>query len=208
MSILSDREIKDRCIPEAGELLYGAPMISPYSEESVRYITDIPHGDRKVLSFGQSSYGYDVRLDNEFKIFSNINSGIIDPKRLDPETLVDGKLKVDEYGDKYVILPPHSYLLGKTMEYFNVPRDIMIVCLGKSSYARAGIIVNVTPIEPGFEGNVVIEISNSTPLPAKIYSEEGISQFLFFQGNAECETSYADRDGKYMNQTSIQLPFA
>ncbi len=184
-----------------------APMITPFESKLVRAIEDDGSDvARKVISFGVSSYGYDVRLAEEFKIFTNANGGIIDPKRFDEETLLqDGVIRTDQYGDRYVILPPNSYLLGRTVEYFDIPRDTMVVCLGKSTYARAGAIVNVTPIEAGFKGNVVIEIGNSTTLPLKIYVGEGCAQFLFFKGNAPCLTSYADRGGKYMGQSGITL---
>ncbi len=191
------------------------PMISPYNGQSVRSITiggddiDGPLASafvRKVLSYGSTSYGYDVSLGEEFKIFTNVHGGIIDPKKLDAaRCLVDGTIRLDEEGAKYVILPPNSYLLGVTVEYFRMPRDVVAICLGKSTYARAGAIVNVTPIEPGFEGNVVIEIANSTSLPMKVYANEGISQFCFFQGTEACEVSYADRGGKYQGQTGVQL---
>ena len=175
------------------------PMIEPFVRECVRQVED-----SKVISYGVSSFGYDVRLAAEFKIFTNANGGVIDPKRLDESAvLIDGIVRTDEWGDRYVILPPNSYLLGRTMEYFIIPRNIMVVCLGKSTYARSGAIVNVTPIEAEFEGNVVIEISNSTTLPMKVYVGEGVSQFLFLQGNEPCMVSYKDRGGKYQGQTGI-----
>ena len=167
---------------------------------------ELYHAPERVISYGNSSYGYDVRLSEEFKLFTNINSAVIDPKRFDEKCLIDAELKVDPNGDKYVILPPNSYLLGRTVEYFRIPRNVTVVAVGKSTYARAGAIVNVTPIEAEFEGNVVIEISNSTNLPLKIYANEGISQFLFFQSDEDCETSYADRDGKYQGQTGVVVP--
>jgi len=183
------------------------PMISPYLPFLVRERTGGEGSpETKAISYGVSSYGYDVRLAEEFKIFTNINSAVIDPKRFNDKCLIDGEVHSDEYGDKYVILPPNSYLLGRTIEYFNIPRDVMVVCLGKSTYARAGAIVNVTPIEAGFEGHVVIEVSNSTNLPLKIYANEGIAQFLFFQSDEPCVTSYADRGGKYQGQTGIVVP--
>lgn len=154
---------------------------------------------RKIISFGLSSFGYDVRLDRKFKIFTNINSALIDPLNFDEKCLVDFE------GD-YVIVPPNSYVLGNTVESFNIPNDIQVICVGKSTYARAGVIINVTPIEAGFSGQVVIEISNSTPLPVKVYANMGIAQFLFLQGDSPCEVSYADRNGKYQNQTGITLP--
>lgn len=165
-------------------------------------ITEIP-----IISRGLTSYGYDVSLAPKFKVFSNINSAVIDPKRIDPECFVDIEAKIDPItGESYVLMPPNSYLLGSTVETFNIPRDVMVICVGKSTYARSGGIVNVTPIEPGFRGNVVIEISNSTNLPARVYANEGIAQFMFFQGNEPCETSYADRAGKYQDQTGLTLP--
>lgn len=191
------------------------PMITPYVDESVRSVDlgtkvvesfVVPIPPRKVLSFGTSSFGYDVRLAEAFKIFSNINAGVIDPKKLDELCLMDAAIKEDLDGSKYVLLPPNSYLLGHTVETFDIPRDVMVVCVGKSTYARAGAIVNVTPIEPGFQGTVVIEISNSTNLPLKIYANEGIAQFLFFQGSEACQVSYADRDGKYQGQLGVTLP--
>lgn len=160
---------------------------------------------KKIISYGTSSMGYDVRLAEDFRIFSNVNSSTSDPKKLDERCLVPGVVRTDEDGSKYVLLPPNSYLLGHTIEYFRIPRDIMVIALGKSTYARAGAIINVTPIEPGFEGTVVIEVSNSTTVPLKIYANEGISQFVFFRGDA-CEVSYADRSGKYQKQQGIVLP--
>ena len=169
---------------------------------------DISHITRnKIVSKGLTSYGYDVSLSDDVKLFTNINSATIDPKRFnEEESLVDATVKTDPRdGSRYVILPPNSYLLGVTQEYFRIPRNVMVICLGKSTYARCGAIVNATPIEPGFKGNVVIEVSNSTPSPMRIYVNEGIAQFLFFEGS-ECEISYADRGGKYMNQTGVTLP--
>jgi dCTP deaminase len=189
--VMTDRVLKEE--------LEWEPMITPFEAKLVRQVEE-----KKVISYGVSSYGYDVTLAEEFKIFTNANGGIIDPKRFDEDLLlIDGTVRTDEWGDRYVILPPNSYLLGRTNEYFIIPRDVMVVCLGKSTYARTGAIVNVTPIEADFRGNVVIEISNSTTLPMKIYANEGISQFLFFKGNAPCRVSYADRGGKYQNQTGI-----
>lgn len=197
MSILADFEIITECTNK------DKGMITPFIPEQIR----VNDANQKIISKGVSSYGYDVSLSEEFKIFTNINSSIIDPKRFDEQKcLTDATLQYDEEtGDKYVILPPNSYLLGRTNEYFHIPRDITVICLGKSTYARVGAIVNVTPIEAGFEGHVVIEISNSTNLPLKVYANEGISQFLFFRGDKECTVSYADRCGKYMGQTGITL---
>jgi len=198
------------------------PMISPFVSGQVKsimgsytkpmsdglggiHMVTIPSGpERKLLSYGVSSFGYDVRLSDEIKIFSNINSAIVDPKRFDEACLIDATPRIDEDGAKFVILPPNSYMLGRTEEYFDIPRDILVICLGKSTYARAGVIINVTPIEPGFKGNVVLEASNSTSLPVKIYLNEGFSQFVFHRGNP-CKVSYGDRGGKYQSQRGITL---
>ena len=165
-------------------------MIEPFEEKQVR---------NGAISYGVSSYGYDIRVADEFKIFTNVYSAVVDPKNFDPKSMVDYK------GDVCVI-PPNSFALARTVEYFRVPRDVLVICLGKSTYARCGIIVNVTPLEPGWEGHVTLEFSNTTPLPAKIYANEGACQFLFLQGNEPCETSYADRAGKYMGQRGVTLP--
>ena len=152
-----------------------------------------------IVSYGLSSYGYDIRVADEFKIFTNINNTVIDPKSFDPRSFVDIKADV-------CIVPPNSFALARTIEYFRIPRDVLTVCLGKSTYARCGIIVNVTPFEPEWEGFVTLEISNTTPLPAKIYANEGIAQVLFFQSDEVCERSYADKKGKYQAQTGVTLP--
>jgi len=165
-------------------------MIEPFEPGQVRNGT---------ISYGVSSYGYDIRVADEFKIFTNIYSTIVDPKDFDPKSMVDFK------GDVCVI-PPNSFALARTVEYFRIPRGVLTVCLGKSTYARCGIIVNVTPFEPEWEGYVTLEISNTTPLPAKIYANEGIAQVLFFEADEECEVSYADKKGKYQKQQSIELP--
>ncbi len=165
-------------------------MIEPFVDGQVR---------QGVISYGLSSYGYDVRVTNEFKIFTNVHSAIVDPKHFVPESFVDFK------GD-VCIIPPNSFVLTRTLEYFRIPRNVLTICLGKSTYARCGLIVNVTPFEPGWEGYVTLEISNTTPLPAKIYAYEGISQVLFFEGDEQCDTTYADRKGKYQNQQTIVLP--
>jgi dCTP deaminase len=165
-------------------------MISPFVESQVR---------NGVVSYGVSSYGYDIRVADEFKIFTNVHSAIVDPKNFDPKSMVDFK------GDICVI-PPNSFALARTIEYFKIPRSVLTICLGKSTYARCGIIVNVTPFEPEWEGFVTLEISNTTPLPARIYANEGIAQVLFFQADEECNISYADKKGKYQNQQSIILP--
>lgn len=165
-------------------------MIEPFTDSQVR---------NGVISFGVSSYGYDIRVADEFKIFTNVYSAIVDPKYFDPKSMVDFK------GDVCVI-PPNSFALARTVEYFRIPRNVLTVCLGKSTYARCGIIVNVTPFEPEWEGFVTLEISNTTPLPAKIYANEGIAQVLFFEADEMCEISYADKKGKYQKQQSIVLP--
>jgi dCTP deaminase len=165
-------------------------MIEPFVDAQVR---------NGVISYGLSSYGYDIRVADEFKIFTNVYSTVVDPKAFDPKSMVDFK------GDECLI-PPNSFALARTVEYFRIPRSVLTVCLGKSSYARCGIIINITPFEPEWEGYVTLEISNTTPLPAKIYANEGIAQVLFFEGDDECETSYADKKGKYQGQQSIVLP--
>ena len=165
-------------------------MIDPFEDRQVR---------DGVISFGVSSYGYDIRVADEFKIFTNVHSAIVDPKHFDPKSMVDYK------GDICVI-PPNSFALARTIEYFRIPRNVLTVCLGKSTYARCGIIVNVTPFEPEWEGFVTLEISNTTPLPARIYANEGIAQVLFFVADQECEVSYADKKGKYQKQEAIVLP--
>jgi dCTP deaminase len=165
-------------------------MIEPFVDEQVR---------AGVVSFGLSSYGYDIRVADEFKVFTNINSTVIDPKQFDPQSFVDIKTDV-------CIVPPNSFALARTIEYFRIPRDVLTICLGKSTYARCGIIVNVTPFEPEWEGYVTLEISNTTPLPAKIYANEGLAQVLFFQSDEPCERSYADKKGKYQGQKGVTLP--
>ncbi len=165
-------------------------MIEPFVEKQVR---------EGVISYGLSSYGYDIRVADEFKIFTNVYSTVVDPKQFDPKSMVDFK------GDVCVI-PPNSFALARTVEYFRIPRGVLCVCLGKSTYARCGIIVNITPFEPEWEGYVTLEISNTTPLPAKIYANEGIAQVLFFEADEQCEVSYAERQGKYQRQQGIVLP--
>ncbi len=189
MSIKSDRWIKRLATERA--------MIEPFEPGQVRKGAD---GSR-LISYGTSSYGYDVRCADEFKIFTNINSTIVDPKDFDARNFVDFK------GD-VCIIPPNSFALARTVEYFRIPRDTLVVCLGKSTYARCGIIVNVTPLEPEWEGHVTLEFSNTTPLPARIYANEGVAQMLFFQSDDVCEVSYADRGGKYQGQTGVTLPQA
>jgi len=165
-------------------------MIDPFVESQVR---------DHVISYGVSSYGYDIRVADEFKVFTNVFGATVDPKHFDPQSMVDIKADV-------CVIPPNSFALARTVEYFRIPRKVLTVCLGKSTYARCGIIINVTPFEPEWEGFVTLEISNTTPLPAKIYANEGIAQVLFFEADEECETSYADKKGKYQNQRTIVLP--
>jgi len=165
-------------------------MIDPFVQNQVR---------AGVISYGLSSYGYDIRVADEFKVFTNINNTVIDPKSFDPRSFVDLKTEV-------CIVPPNSFALARSVEYFKIPRNVLTICVGKSTYARCGIIVNVTPFEPEWEGFVTLEISNTTPLPAKIYANEGLCQILFFQSDEPCETSYADRKGKYQAQKGIVLP--
>jgi dCTP deaminase len=165
-------------------------MIEPFEDRQVR---------QGVVSYGLSSYGYDIRVADEFKVFTNINSTVVDPKNFDARSFVDIKADV-------CIIPPNSFALAKTVEYFRIPRDVLTVCVGKSTYARCGLIVNVTPFEPEWEGYVTLEISNTTPLPAKVYANEGISQVLFFQSDEVCEVSYADKKGKYQGQQGLTLP--
>lgn len=186
MSIKSDKWIR-RMAAEHG-------MICPFEHNQVR-----ENENGRVISYGTSSYGYDVRCADEFKIFTNINSAIVDPKNFDPTSFVDVQSDV-------CIIPPNSFALARTVEYFRIPRDVLTICLGKSTYARCGIIVNVTPLEPEWEGHVTLEFSNTTTLPAKIYANEGVAQMLFLGGDEQCETSYADRGGKYQGQTGVTLP--
>jgi dCTP deaminase len=171
-------------------------MIEPFAAGQVRTV-----GVQKIISYGTSSYGYDVRCARDFKIFTNINSTIVDPKQFDAKSFVDVSAKV-------CIIPPNSFALARTVEYFRIPRNVLTICLGKSTYARCGIIVNVTPLEPEWEGHVTLEFSNTTPLPAKIYANEGVAQMLFFESDEVCETSYRDRGGKYMGQQGVTLPKA
>ena len=165
-------------------------MIEPFEDRQVR---------KGVVSYGLSSYGYDIRVADEFKVFTNINSTVVDPKNFDARSFVDIKADI-------CIIPPNSFALAKTVEYFRIPRDVLTVCVGKSTYARCGLIVNVTPFEPEWEGFVTLEISNTTPLPAKIYANEGIAQVLFFQSDEVCEVSYKDKKGKYQRQQGLTLP--
>lgn len=180
--ILADHQIRDLSLNEG--------MIDPFVEKQ---------NHDGVISYGLSSYGYDARCSSEFKIFTNVDNAIVDPKNFSKESFVDRDVAE-------CIIPPNSFVLTRSVEYFRIPKDILVICLGKSTYARCGLIVNVTPLEPGWEGHVTLEISNTTPLPAKVYANEGVAQFLFFKGSAPCEVSYADRAGKYMGQKGVTLP--
>jgi dCTP deaminase len=188
MAIKSDKWIR-RMAESSG-------MIEPFEPNQIK-----EENGNKVISYGTSSYGYDIRCANEFKIFTNINSTIVDPKNFDPKNFVEVT------GDSCII-PPNSFALARTVEYFRIPRNVLTVCLGKSTYARCGIIVNVTPFEPEWEGYVTLEFSNTTPLPAKIYANEGVAQVLFFESDEICDVSYKDRNGKYMGQSGVTLPKA
>lgn len=180
--ILADHQIRDLAINQG--------MIEPFVEKQTA---------KGAISYGLSSYGYDARCSNEFKIFTNIDNAIVDPKAFSQQSFVDRETDV-------CVIPPNSFVLTRSVEYFRIPKDVLVICLGKSTYARCGLIVNVTPLEPGWEGHVTLEISNTTPLPAKVYANEGLCQFLFFKGSTPCETSYADRSGKYMGQRGVTLP--
>jgi len=182
MTVLSDKWIK--------KMARSHNMISPFEDKQVR-------GTK--ISYGLSSFGYDARVSNEFKIFTNVNSEIIDPKNFKQNNFIS---KIGEE----CIIPPNSFVLSSTIEYFKIPNDVIVICLGKSTYARCGIIVNVTPLEPSWEGHVTLEFSNTTPLPAKIYANEGVAQFVFLKGNEKPDITYADRDGKYMKQSGVTLP--
>jgi dCTP deaminase len=186
MAIKADKWIRRMASQQA--------MIEPFAPEQVKQM-----GGNKIISYGTSSYGYDVRCAPEFKIFTNINSALVDPKSFDPNSFVDLKADV-------CIIPPNSFVLTHTLEYFRIPRNILTICLGKSTYARCGLIVNVTPLEPEWEGHVTLEISNTTPLPARVYANEGIAQMLFLESDEVCETSYKDRGGKYQGQLGVTLP--
>ena len=188
MSIKSDRWIR-RMAEQHG-------MIAPFEADQVREVDG-----RKIVSYGTSSYGYDIRCSDEFKLFTNINTTIVDPKNFDPNSFVDLKSEV-------CIIPPNSFVLTRTIEYFRIPRNVLVACLGKSTYARCGIIVNVTPLEPEWEGYVTLEFSNTTPLPAKIYANEGVAQVIFLEAQPDdiCETSYKDRKGKYQGQRGVTPP--
>lgn len=227
MSLMSDKWITEQCVESEWKALkkkqtleqtaFGfqlktvlieeprdtfQPMIEPFSPELVRVNED----GKRIISYGLSSYGYDARLAEELKLFTNINSSHIDPYDLHDSCYVDAQIQTDENGHRFAYLPPNSFMLGRTMEYFRIPRDVAVVCLGKSTWARSGVTVVVTPLEPEWEGQVVIEIANLTSLPVKIYTGVGICQFLFLQGDQPCAVSYKDRGGKYDRQTGITLP--
>ena len=189
MSIKSDKWIK--------LMSTNHEMIKPFSDDQIRK----DENGNKLISYGVSSYGYDVRCSNEFKVFTNIHSAIVDPKSFDEKSFVDITSDV-------CVIPPNSFALASTVEYFKIPRNVLTICLGKSTYARCGIIVNVTPLEPEWEGHVTLEFSNTTNLPAKIYAGEGVAQMLFFESDEECDVSYKDRGGKYQGQTGVTLPKA
>jgi dCTP deaminase len=182
MSVMSDSWIREMA-KEKG-------MIDPFTEKLQR---------EGVISYGLSSYGYDARVSREFKIFTNVNSAVVDPKDFSPKSFVDVETDV-------CIIPPNSFALARTVEFFRIPRDVLVICLGKSTYARCGIVVNVTPLEPEWEGHVTLEFSNTTPLPAKVYANEGACQFIFLKGDRPCEVSYGDRAGKYQGQVGVTLP--
>lgn len=208
MSIKSDKWIR-RMAERHG-------MIEPFEPNQVKDVPRVRGGEfclDSVISFGTSSYGYDIRCAREFKVFTNIHSTVVDPKKFDQKNFVsfggEGEEPLRNEGNgEYVIIPPNSFALARTVEYFRIPRNVLTVCLGKSTYARCGIIVNVTPFEPEWEGYVTLEFSNTTPLPAKIYAGEGCAQVLFFESDEPCETSYKDRNGKYQGQTGVTLPKA
>ena len=187
MSIKADRWIREMATKHG--------LIEPFADKQIRH----SENGTKAVSFGLSSYGYDIRVSDEFKIFTNLHNTVVDPKNFATNAFVD--IRTQE-----CIIPPNSFALARSVEYFRIPRNILTICLGKSTYARCGIIVNVTPFEPEWEGHVTLEISNTTPLPAKIYANEGIAQVIFFQSDEQCETSYKDRAGKYMHQQGIVVP--
>lgn len=182
MSIKPDHWIRKMAVEER--------MIEPFEQDQI---------SEEIISYGVSSYGYDIRVADEFKVFTDINNTVVDPKNFDEKSFVDFKQDV-------CIIPPNSFALGRSVEYFRIPRSVLVICVGKSTYARCGIITNVTPLEPEWEGYLTLEISNTTPLPARIYANEGIAQLLFLAGDGECETSYADRKGKYQSQVGITVP--
>lgn len=188
-------------------------MITPFVDHQVKtqqHVNDdlssgyyiAPQSQNKLISYGVSSYGYDIRAADDWKVFTNLNSTIVDPKEFNDESFVDVK------GKGYCIIPPNSFALARSIEYMRIPSNVLVVCLGKSTYARCGIIVNVTPLEPGWEGHITLEFSNTTPLPAKIYAGEGVAQLLFFESDEQCSVTYKDRGGKYQGQTGVTLPKA
>lgn len=187
MSIKSDQWIRSMAIEK--------DMIAPFEPKQIKIVNG-----KKIISYGTSSYGYDIRCADEFKVFTNINNSIVDPKNFDPQSFIEIS------GKGHCLIPPNSFALARTLEYFKIPRNILTICVGKSTYARCGIIVNVTPFEPEWEGYVTLELSNTTPLPAKIYADEGVAQVLFFESDEICDTSYKDRQGKYMGQQGVTLP--
>ena len=212
--IKSDRWIRSQCIPSHLQLKRAdggnfKPMIEPFESGQVRvkkpysaeFDTDLLLNRGKIISYGTSSYGYDVRCAPEFKIFTNINSAIVDPKNFDERAFV-------EFSGDRCIIPPNSFILARSVEYLRIPRDVLVVCVGNSTYARVGIVCNVTPLEPEWEGHITLEFSNTTNLPAVMYANEGCAQLLFFQADSDdiCETSYLDRGGKYQGQTGVTLP--
>lgn len=221
MAILADRSIKELCTflyetvdhePISWDgtttkdvpgtyINSDGPMIKPFVDHLVR---ENEQG-HKIISYGLTSYGYDVRLQEEIKLFTNINNTIVDPMNPCDSCFTTATIHEDEKGNRYFIIPPNSYALGVTVEYFKIPKNVMVVCLGKSTYARSAILINTTPIEAGFCGQVVIEVGNSSNLPVKVYTGMGIAQFMFFRGNVPCEISYGDRNGKYQGQTGITL---
>ncbi|MDE0799448.1 MAG: dCTP deaminase [Rhodospirillaceae bacterium] len=182
MSVMPDSWIRRKAVEDG--------MIEPFTDRLER---------KDVISYGVSSYGYDARVSDEFKIFTNVNNTVVDPKNFSTQGFVDRKTDV-------CVIPPNSFVLARTVELFRIPRDVLVICLGKSTYARCGIIVNVTPLEPEWEGHVTLEFSNTTPLPARIYANEGACQFIFLKGDSECDVSYADRKGKYQGQQGVTLP--
>ena len=186
MTIKSDNWIK--------QMANEHKMIEPFTESQIR-----KNGDQDLISYGTSSFGYDVRCANEFKVFTNINSAVVDPKNFDENSFVNLESDI-------CIIPPNSFVLARTVEYFRIPRNVLTICLGKSTYARCGIIVNVTPLEPEWEGHVTLEFSNTTPLPAKIYANEGVAQMIFLESDEDCDESYKDRSGKYQCQKGVTLP--
>ncbi len=186
--LLPDHAIRD--------LAQNQGMIDPFVDGQVRDVNG-----QKIISYGLSSYGYDARCAPEWMIFTNVDNAVVDPKGFSSQSFVERKSDV-------CVIPPNSFVLTRTVEYFRIPRDVLVICLGKSTYARCGLIVNVTPLEPGWEGHVTLEISNTTPLPARVYANEGVAQFLFFKGSSMCDVNYADRGGKYMKQHGVTLPKA